>query len=351
MATTREINDLPAIVFPHSYLAQSSITAILSFFGPLTVFQPWFMEKPEIFSEGETVSLIKVVNPPADLKPGEQFGGILSEYRNWIRANPDKAYTSFLQVSQAGLDNGETTWDIRKAIRSGQERESVSPEDSCFKWHLILHLAREVQEQREDADRLLRLLKKKDSPLKGIVEGEAPENLFHDLPQFGAEPMVQDSDLEQIYEAWFSLFGCYLKDHELLVTTSPQVVKHVWELWQEYGWEGKDSAQLTVTINVPDLSLYELKDIAGIKEEMFGAEKLLELRKSIREISRAPRQSFLLLRELSEKKLFPKEKMEHSLKLTIKYMQSKSSPRPSPKNKLLSYFSGKTIALVEGEES
>ena len=170
MNKKQNIEDLPAILFPHAYLPESRVKKILSFFGPLTVFQPWFMERPILGSEANEARAVQVLRPPENLKPEKGFGTRLSEYRHWIEQNSDRGYTEFLQVSQEKDLTENTTWEIRQMIRRGGRQTSAPQEDPALKWHLILHLAQDVEDQKREADKALKALKEKDVPLKGIVE-------------------------------------------------------------------------------------------------------------------------------------------------------------------------------------
>ena len=223
MNKEQDIEDLPAILFPHVYLPELTVKKILSFFGPLTICQPWFMDRPIFGSGASEGNAVQVLHPPENMKPEKGFVTRLSEYRQWIEQNSDRGYTEFLQVSQDDDLTENTTWEIRQMIRRGGKQTSVPQEDPALKWHLILHLAQDVEDQRLEADKALKALKEKDVPLKGIVEeSEDMESLLGDLSPFESEPMGNEHRLRQILEAWGALFGGYLKENDLLVTSSRQ---------------------------------------------------------------------------------------------------------------------------------
>ena len=159
MKQVQKIKDLPAILFPHADLPDPTVKKVLSFFGPLTIFRPWFMERPVFGSGANEANAVQVLHPPENLKPEKDFGTRLSEYRHWMEQNSDKGYTDFLQVSQENDLTENTTWEIRQMIRRGTRQATAPQEDPALKWHLILHLAQDVEDQKLEADKALRALK------------------------------------------------------------------------------------------------------------------------------------------------------------------------------------------------
>jgi len=250
MTSTQEIKDLPAILFPHSWLPEASIKKILTLLGPFTVYQPWFMERPAFISETNDSNPVRVMNPPEQLKPAGKFLTLLSEYRTWIRHNHDRSYTEFIKTAQ-GIELAEdNTWEIRQMLRRMNEDSTALKDElvqdstsgsSTFKWHLVLHLAREIEEQRFEADKILNALKKKNSPLEGSVEDtDHVKGIFEDLPRFDLEPVMDTFNLEQIFEAWFSLFGEHLEEDGILITINHHVMDYVSEFGEDLGEMDKD---------------------------------------------------------------------------------------------------------------
>ncbi len=66
----------------------------------------------------------------------------------------------------------EATWDIRAELRRKDHRPDKDRHRNALKWNLLLHLAHEIQEEGKEAEEMLRTLKRKDSPLKGVIEEE-----------------------------------------------------------------------------------------------------------------------------------------------------------------------------------
>jgi hypothetical protein len=278
----------------------------------------------------------------------EGFRRVLWNFKNWIAANPDQGYNAFLSARGMDQESTDSTWEIRKALRQGIEKSAEAKPSPVLKWHLALHLAQEIEDERQEADALLRTLREKDSPLKGVVEEGSEENLFYDLPAFGKEPMMEENQWEQVYEAWFSLFGGFLKDHTLLVTMNQQVMDHVSGFWREYVTGDGRADEMIVAFRAPDLSHLSLEDLLSAKAQAFGMPFMGKVRKAIVAFSENPTGSITVLKQHADEieRAFPEELRGGGLMITATYL---NPGVPRKKQDLLRRFSGKTVILVSQE--
>ena len=339
------MKELPAVVFLHSSLPEGSVKRILSFFSPVTIFQPWLMECPNFLGEYQDHGLVGVLNPPAALKPVAEFKALLSEYKNWMTCHQDKGYTTFLRAYLKWGTAEEATWEIRGALRRG-DKQGASPDDPT-KWHVVLHLAGEIEEQQEDADRMLAALKLKRSPLRGIIEEEDVEGLFDDLPRFESGPLIDEYRLERVLEAWFGLFGGYLRGNEFLLTWNEHVVEYVSMLWEEYQHEEK-SRPRAVHFTWPDLSQQSPNDLLEKKAQLFEDGRARELRNVLGNLWQDPDGSLLKLTEISRdlETSWPWDHSKGKLNLDMRFFPPSSAIAPIHKGRLLNHLSGKMIVLV-----
>jgi len=200
----------------------------------LTICQPWFMELPLSTLEGDEASFIDILLPPDNMKPKEDFKRLLSEYQFWMRQNQDRGYASFLGATQKATLSEDTSWEIRKMIRQTGQDTPVSQESHALKWHLILHLARAFEENLMAADDILKQVKQQKSPLEEALGEEAQlQNMFDDLPQSETDLFVDEHHLQQVFEAWFGLFGEILPDHGILITLSRHVINYVKKIFDD----------------------------------------------------------------------------------------------------------------------
>ncbi|MBW1781876.1 MAG: hypothetical protein JRL30_14185 [Deltaproteobacteria bacterium] len=238
-----------AIIFPHTYLPESNIKRIASSFGTITIFVPWYME-PVTGLASHTASL-NILRPAEHTRPPEDFKRLLSEYRLWMQQNQRHA-------APVSTETGEdTTWEIRQSIRKTGKAGIAPADDHAFKWHLILHLERELEENLASADEILLRMKAKKSPLEEALEETNPsQDLFEDLPLSGVYPSTGEHHLGQILTAWFGLFGGMVQDDSILLTLDARVMAYAMGLFEaepNKPYE-KEGAPFLKTVYLPRLS-------------------------------------------------------------------------------------------------
>ena len=350
MDNLEKMNDLPAILFPHSFPSEYDVRRILTLFGPLTIFQPWFMEPPAFLNKEEYRKSTEIRNPPSDMKPGENFQPLLSEYHRWIRHHQDKSYTEILKADQMIDRTEKSTWEIRQMLRSVDQDTSDLEKDQTIRWHLILHLAQEVVDQHLEADKMLNLLKQKNSPLEGIVEeAEYGKNLFGDLPQFKSESLMDEHHLRPIFEAWFALFGKYLKGDELLITLDRHVMDYVSELFKESRSVDEGTHDPIVQLRFPDLAHHPLEDMAEIKKEYFSDSKFGEMKTLISELGIDPGGNPTKLETLSKhvEDSYPWELSQGTLNIRVQYLSPLSDSEHPKGERVLKPLFNKTLLCMD----
>ena len=258
-----------AILFPHSYLPEFARDRVLSYFGSIIICRPWYME-----SAADTESndqLITILHPPEDLKPPEDLRKILSEYRLWMSQNQG--------YSPLPAGGGEdATWKIRHALRqTGKEvREPV--EELALKWHLVLHLERELEENRTSADEMLLRVKSERSPLaEAIEDGNPSHGLFDDLPLANSQLSIGERHISPVLKAWFGLFGRSLPEEGTLVTIAPDILSYAADLFGSGLPElsGEDGRSHFRTIQLPRSSVDSRAEKDSIRDGFSGRPLML----------------------------------------------------------------------------
>jgi hypothetical protein len=221
-----------AILCPDASAPESTLKGILSFFGSVKIGRPWFMDQPVPLSrEG----VVEILRPPEDLKPSGDFKALLAEYRGWIRTSHDKGFDAFLAFKEQASHGEEATWEIRRELRRKGNPPDEERKRNALKWNLLLHLAHEIREQGSEAEELLKTLKGKDSPLKGVIEEEEPPGPLSDLPEGEGPLSLSEASMAQVLEAWFSLFEEPLSGDEILLILSPALFQYLCDTWEEWG--------------------------------------------------------------------------------------------------------------------
>jgi hypothetical protein len=210
------------------------VKGMRSLFRSLTVCVPWHMEGPFPGDETGDTAFVHILRPPEDLKPQADFARLFSEYHLWMRQHQDKGYAGFLKMAGEMARSQDTLWDIRGRIRRMGESSSGPKEHLPLKWHLILHMARRIEEARGEAEAALEKVKRQRPPLQEALEkGALIRDLFDDLPSYRTEPIMEPGHLRQVFEAWFDLFGKRVQDTGPFVTLDPHIMTYVTDLFEE----------------------------------------------------------------------------------------------------------------------
>lgn len=139
-----------------------------------------------------------------------------------------------------------------------------------MKWNLFLHLAHEIQEEGSQAEDLLKTLKEKDSPLKGLIDEPELPGPLSDLPEGEGLLRLSQTGMSQVLEAWFSLFEVYLSGNEILLTLSPAVFRHLCDTWEEWGDGLAEGVSLRDAVVLRHFPLLERSPVNVIVRHLSG---------------------------------------------------------------------------------
>lgn len=294
------------------------------------------MDAPDQLAEKGDFPPINVLYPPESLKPKRDFKTLLSEYQLWMKQHQDKGYAALLSFSRQTDESEETPWEIRQMIQQAGKNLSDPDEHKAFKWHLILHLAREFEESQSEADKLLDKVRHQKPPLdEALEEHSVSKNLLNDLPRFERYFSVPEHHLARLFESWLGLFGQYLTKYKLLVTFDRNVM--------DYLTESTHPAE--VLFNLPDLSHLPLKDLQEAEGQYNNGSFGKALRSLIKAFESQPGLQRDELQKITKaiEEPFSQEQTSGQINVTLKYL-----PRISDNdNTLPAVLSDKTLILLE----
>ncbi|MBN1106575.1 MAG: hypothetical protein JXL84_24445 [Deltaproteobacteria bacterium] len=334
-----------SVLFPHSGLSRDGLRRILSFFSHLTLFLPWQMDPPDI--DPEVTGAVRLVNPPPRLKPVAGFRGLLSEYKTWMVHNELRGYNRLLRASLAGREEGPTTQEIREMLRPGETGRSFAGRDDSTRWHLVLHLNRQMEEQEEEASRVLTSLREGSSPLRGVVEEETEEGFFDDLPPFDSTSLAGPQALEPVWESWFGLFGGELRKQDLLVTLNRRLLLHLSDLWTGYYGEERRPGD-AITWHWPDLSGEGLDALVRERKRIFQDGRAGDLQNALLDFQKDPGEGYARLMGASAvlDRSWVLRYSPRALRFSLRFFPGFSGESPVPKGKTLENFGDRTILFV-----
>jgi hypothetical protein len=182
------------------------------------------MEDPLSSSGQEATPDLHVIHPPDHLKPKEDFHRLLSEFRQWAETNPDRSHALVLQAAGHMEDPVESVRELRHMIRGREAAPGGKSENHALKWHLVLHLARQMEGHYQETRQMLAVLRQGSSPLKDALEEDgSAKGFLEDLPETDSGPFGDDRHLRLIMEAWFGLFREQVRAYGFFVTLEPKV--------------------------------------------------------------------------------------------------------------------------------
>lgn len=252
-----------AVLFPHIALGERDLKRALWLFDHLRVCSPWHLETMP--TPLELAPCVVIQHPPEALRPPSDFKKVLAEHRRWIGEHQDRGLTAFLATLRNGLQDQESTWEIRKGIRAGGRPPDVSLEEKGLEWHLVLHLLFELERARLEADDAIAALRRLGSPLKDAM-GEEPEapGVLDDLHGAESRPPMDENHLLRIINAWVGLFGEHLGRCPFALTFYRELPNFVMQGLEEDGADRGDTSH-------PFEARFEMLDPADLDPEAFLA--------------------------------------------------------------------------------
>lgn len=215
------------ILFPHSFITVEKLKKIDTLSSRLTICHPWFMDTPISFRDENDFPNVNILRPSINLKPENNFRKLFTHYQTWALQNREKDYSGFL-IAFREMATEDKAWDIREMLRKPGATAKADPKEQALKWHLMLHLAREIEENLQEVEGMFYLLKQEGSPLRDALEDKsASKGLFDDMPKSDTNSLVSEHHLSQVIEAWLGLFGEYISDEKLLITLDQKVLDYV----------------------------------------------------------------------------------------------------------------------------
>jgi len=256
-----------ALLFPHTCIRPALLERALRHFHPISLCLPWHMECSACGPGSAHASSVRICRPTSSLKPPDDFGALLSGYMGWAEEHREGGYSAFIKTLQDRLAGEETSWDIGKMIRTGGAPALDDCKEKALQWHLVLRLAHQTEENRDEAEDLLQRVKGMRSPLEEALGGEpAGPDLLADLPPFRSDAPIPAERLNRILEAFAGLFREPLQTHEVLLTLDPRVPAH---LRERFGDAVRDIIPDACGAAAPDERLTAVR-LAGPDKEAGG---------------------------------------------------------------------------------
>lgn len=342
------------LIFPPLGLGRQMLERVSFLFGPPGVCLPWYMNLPVENGENTAQTTFSILRPPEDLKPPEDFPKLLQEYLVWMKDHSHRSARSFLSAAKELRETEDTQWELQKMIREGPTINTLEQKrNEGLKWHLILHLAARLEQERQEAEDALRQSMQQGPPLKeALGEGADVPDFMDDLAPSLLHPGFEQDLFEDICEAWLGLFGELIQEGTILVTFDEEIHTFVSTLFEEA------LSQLNSIQKLPRASFYLGDPLSFTSQEIsVSSESGLQKRAmtAMRELERelhnrgkgTAGESAGLMHSLQE--MLPPKNNFGSLRLEILSLPGIEGAHPSQSYPLLNGLSEKTLVFLKAD--
>lgn len=239
---------------------------IIPFFSPVGICIPWEKQLPVIIDNRD----ILPVYPPEDLKPDISFENTLNNCLIWLDEQGEK---SRIELLKAGTDSGisdESIFRIKHLIKSSRSGVSA-PDNRANKWHLIMHLAERIEENKNEANRMLGDHNKKPSPLDGSLDHTIDKPVHELIPEIDDSLLINEAHISHLLDAWFGLFGDIIREDKILMTFNRQIFDNLSQKWEKINSE-KD----LLNYEKPCFSIPLFSDLDAEKQKQLKSDEALK---------------------------------------------------------------------------
>ncbi len=326
------------ISYAHSGLSQ--IREIAPYFSPLKIYVPWGGTVPEHADGTEIIASY----PPEELKPDADMESILNECFNWAN---EQGETSRREIIKTGHINPTSDESLRhiKTILTSRISSDTRERDIIIKWHMLLHLANRLEENRKEANRMLEGLNKKPSPLLNNADlTEKTKYPLENLTGIDTELLLSDSNTKQLLKAWYGLFKSYIEKGDFLLTLDRHTFEH---LFQE--WDLLDSSNSLKTPGIISFKMPIVKRPAGNNAESI---KKITISDDIRNILTSDikqEDKIVSLKKLTAEfeSMFQAKTEDNQILFSILLFQSPENCEGTKNDPFLNFLSGRALIFAE----
>ncbi|MBN1904427.1 MAG: hypothetical protein JW927_04950 [Deltaproteobacteria bacterium] len=189
-------------------------------FSPLRVYLPWGAHRPDYKDDGEIIFSY----PPEWLKPGLDINSMLDEYYSLARELGEKSRNEIIKRANSAPLSDESIKNIKAALMGKSSTGTTNEKEQIIRWHMLLHLADRFKKERNEAERMIEALRKRQSPLLNNADlGDNDIYPLETLAGMDAEAFINEGNLRQLLRAWHALFGEYTNEGELFLVLNRSV--------------------------------------------------------------------------------------------------------------------------------
>ena len=314
----------------------TSLKEIAMFFSPVKFYLPWGTERPEVDKD----TGIEQLFPPDTMKPEADFNLLLNECFNWAY---EQGETSRRELAKTGRTNPISDESLRhiKTILGNKISPDTSEKDRVIRWHMLLHLAGRLEQDRSEANRMLADLNKMPSPLlKNADLTEKTEYPLENLTGIGSELLISEANSRQLLRAWYGLYHTSIKEREPLLTTDRNIFNNIFNEWDTCSNKGLGNTEV-ITFKCPMPDRLEMGS-SGITA---AGKAILDILLSDSGTDEKKSAIEKITGELESQ--LSQEDAENYLSFSLLFFNAPEGIKETGKDALIEFLSGRALLLAE----
>jgi hypothetical protein len=215
------------ISYTHSGL--SFLDEITPCFSPVKIYIPWGGTVPGCTDNRDIIT----VYPPEEYKPEADLNALLGECYGWAYEQGEKSRKEIIKTGHTVPTSNESLRHIKTVLAS--RISDTSEKDTILRWHMLLHLANRLEENRADANKMIENLKKKPSPLLDNADlTESTRYPLENLRGIDSDSFINDAIVKLLVRAWHGLFNSMIDKGDMLLTFDRHIFDHLSAEWDIY---------------------------------------------------------------------------------------------------------------------
>jgi len=323
----------------------SLLKEMVPFFSPIGLCLPWEKAMPVIVDE----QTITALYPPDDLKPDISFERTLNDCLQWLEEQGEKSRVELLKAGPGTGVSEESLYQIRHLLTSRESDASIT-RNMTNRWHLLMHLADKIEENRKEANRMLDALKKRPSPLADSLDQTGKSGYpLETLTEINNDSLLNNTHITHYLSAWFGLFKSLIKDDRILLTLNSQIFNNLSEKWDMFCGKKELQEEKGIYFKFPLVSSLDPKEQERLKTDEAVKEKCAQFKEMISTKDSDPVQKKTYLEKIIREfeAMFSDDMLKNHMLFTLLFFDPPVDKELPEKGDLLKLLSGKALILAE----
>ena len=217
---------MKAIFFPYTYISDTVVKALNSWFRQIIVYQPSNLNDQDIMNDAESIDVISIRTPVSGDE--DLIKRIIQDFKAWgdIHNDGEMETIKFTGNTIPFFDENSIN-QIKADIKQGMSNPAEMKEDHLLNARVFLHLAQEFDKQNDEIRQGLFLCEEMEQKLindiMGIDKNNADQNKLKEFSPDSSDNFI----IEKRIVSWSGLFMHEKECAPLFITTSMEAIEYL----------------------------------------------------------------------------------------------------------------------------